>query len=320
MVCGPAGDNPAVLDIDLSRAERLAGAALGEPHRHLAICILAEALEGGSDEHPGLRNKGLLATHELLYGVPRRADWEEATTRSKALLTERGQDLVEKLGYEIETRARHSVLRSAGGRAQAVAVFLQETEQADQPAARFENQTPVTYALSHADRDNLPWVVAVRGGTIRLYSTSTSGAAGQRGRAETFVELNLPLLASEQAGYLLLLFSSSALAEGGMITEIQQASSDYASELSARLRERAYKEVVPRLAVAVANQVGHLRTFTIAADKRRDPNRQPTLHLNGLHPAPIVRARRACPVSVDTNGLGCSCCLYSRESRPSRRQ
>ena len=39
-----------------------------------------------------------------------------------------GQDLVEKLGYEIETRARHSVLRSSEGRAQAVAVFLQDTE------------------------------------------------------------------------------------------------------------------------------------------------------------------------------------------------
>ena len=28
--------------------------------------------------------------------------------------------------------------------------------QADQPAARFENQTPVTYALAQADRDNIP--------------------------------------------------------------------------------------------------------------------------------------------------------------------
>ena len=166
VVCGPAGDNPAVVDLDLSRAERLAGAALDEPDRHLAIRFLAEALEGDPDEHPGLRNKGLLATHELLYGVPRRTDWDEAAARSKPLLSERGQDLVEKLGYEIETRARHSVLRSTAGRAQAVAVFLQDTEQADQPSSRFENQTPVTYALAQADRDNLPWVVAVRSGTI----------------------------------------------------------------------------------------------------------------------------------------------------------
>jgi hypothetical protein len=85
----------------------------------------------------------------------------------------RGQDLVRGLGYEIEPRGQHNVLRASSGRAQAVAVFLHDTEQADQPAARFENQTPVTYALAHADRDNLPWVVAVRGETIRLYSTST---------------------------------------------------------------------------------------------------------------------------------------------------
>ena len=256
VVCGPAGDNPAVVDLDPAHAERLACAALGEPHRQLATRFLAEALEGGSDEHPGLRNKGLLATHELLHGVPRREDWSDAVARSEPLLAERGQRLVEKLGYEIEPRARHSVLRSSGGRAQAVAVFLQEIEQADQPAARFENQTPVTYALTHADRDNLLWVVAVRGGMIRLYSTSTSGAAGQRGRAETFVELNLPLLPSKQAGYLHLLFSSSALSEEGTIKQIQRASSDYTSELSTRLRERVYKEVVPRLAVAVAEGVG----------------------------------------------------------------
>ena len=48
VVCGPTGDNPAVVDLDLIRAERLAGTALGEPHRHLAIRFLAEALEGGS--------------------------------------------------------------------------------------------------------------------------------------------------------------------------------------------------------------------------------------------------------------------------------
>ena len=211
LVCGPAGEDPTVADLDHGHAERLAAAALDEPDRHAAIRRVAEALERDPDEHPGLRNKGLLATHELLHGVPDREDWDAATARSAPLLVERGQELVQKLGYEIEQRGRHSVLRSSEGRAQAVAVFLQDTEQADQPAARFENQTPVTYALTNADRDNLPWVVAVRGGVIRLYSTSTSGAAGQRGRAETFVELNLTLLPSERAGYLHLLFSSVAL-------------------------------------------------------------------------------------------------------------
>jgi len=254
VVCGPTGDDPRVVDVDHGQAERLAAAALGEPDRHLAIRFLAEALEGEPDEHPGLRNKGLLATHELLHGVPQRPDWNDAMARSELLLSRRGQDLVRGWGYEIEQKAHHSVLRSSEGRAQAVAVFLQESEQADQPSSRFENQTPVTYALAHADRDNIPWVIAERSGAIRLYSTS--GASGQRGRAETFVELNLPLLPSDQAGYLSLLFSSEALAEGGTMSEIQQASSIYTSNLSERLRERIYKQVVPRLAVAVADRVG----------------------------------------------------------------
>jgi hypothetical protein len=253
-VCGPAGEDPPVVDLDRDHAERLAWAALVEADRHVAIRFLATALEGDPDDQPGLRNKGLLATHELLYGVPKRPDWGEATTRSGPLLGLRGQDLVRGLGYEIEPRGQHSVLRAAEGRAQAVAVFLEEDEQPDQTSARFENQTPATYALAHTDRDRLPWVVAVRGGTIRLYSTSASGAAGQRGRTETFVELNLPLLPSGQAGYLGLLFSAESLAEG-KIGEIRQASSIYTSDLSSRLRERVYKQVVPRLAVAVADRV-----------------------------------------------------------------
>lgn len=256
LVCGPTGDDPRVVDVDYGQAERLAGAALSEPDRHLAIRYLSEALEDEPDEHPGLRNKGLLATHELLQGVPSRPDWDEATARSGPLLGLRGQELVRGLGYQIDQKTQHAVLRSSEDRAQAVAVFLQEGEQADQPSPRFESQTPVTYALAHADRDNIPWVVAERSGVMRLYSTSTSGASGQRGRAETFVELNLPLLPSDKAGYLDLLFSTTALAEDGTISEIRWASAIFTSDLSERLRERVYKQVVPRLAVAVAKQVG----------------------------------------------------------------
>lgn len=40
---------------------------------------------------------------------------------------------------------------------------------------------------------------------------------------------------------------------------------------------------------ASAQQVGNLRTFTLAADERRHPNAQPTLHLHGLHLAPIAQ-------------------------------
>src|SRR5690625_794579 len=85
-VCGPSGDAPAVVDLDLSQAERLATAGLTESNRHLAIRTLAFALEQARDEVPGLRNRGLLATHELTSGVPRRKDWTAATTKSGAAL------------------------------------------------------------------------------------------------------------------------------------------------------------------------------------------------------------------------------------------
>ncbi len=45
LVCGPAGEEPPVVELDHARAERLAAAALDEPTRHLAIRFLADALE-----------------------------------------------------------------------------------------------------------------------------------------------------------------------------------------------------------------------------------------------------------------------------------
>lgn len=296
LVCGPAGENPPVLDVDHSHAERLADAALREPNRHHAIRFLAGALDGDPEQLPGLRNKGLLATHELERGVPQRPDWPDAVERSQPLLGRRNHDLVRGLGYEIVQQGEHSILETTdGGAKRAVAVFLQASEQPDEPSARHGGQTPVTYALAQAEREGLTWVLAVRGGSIRLYSTTTSGAAGQRGRAETYVELALPLLPSERAGYLDLLFSSRALAPGGTIEEIQRASSDYTARLSERLRERVYNQVVPRLAVAVARQRGgtseddldrHYRTsltilFRLLFIAYAEDSRLLPLHVNG---------------------------------------
>src|SRR5690606_5347514 len=81
-VCGPTGETTLVADVELSQAERLAMAGLAEPDRHLAIRTLETSLTQTVDEVPGLRNRGLLATHELLKGVPRRADWARATQTS----------------------------------------------------------------------------------------------------------------------------------------------------------------------------------------------------------------------------------------------
>lgn len=256
VVCGPSGDAPPVVALDPSQAERQAAAALDEPSRHDAGRFLRAALETDSTETVGLNNKGLFATYQLLNGVPKRPDWDAATTTSIPLLGRRDRDLITELGYAIESQGAHQVLRDAGDHAaRAVAVFLQPGEAPDVPSAARENKAPVTWAMSHAEKENIAWVITVRGGTIRLYSTATSGAAGQRGRDATYTELTLPLLRDEQAGYLTLLFSANALTQGGAAAQIREASADYAAALATRLRERVYDQVVPTLATAVATKV-----------------------------------------------------------------
>ena len=297
LVCGPSGESPPVVDLDLAQAERLAAAALEEPNRHQAARLVAAAMERVGEDVPGLRNRGLLATHELVAGVPNRADWADAVAKGRSALSQRDHDLIRALGYQIEGSGKHQVLRTGEGNARAVAVFLQEDEQPDVPAYRYDLQTPVTYALTQADRENLPWVVSVRGRTLRLYSSTTSGAAGQRGRTETYVEVDLSLLPTDRAGYLHLLFSSEALKKGGTFYEVQQASRDFTAALSDRLRDRVYDEVVPRLAVEVARQVGgtseeeldrHFRTaltilFRLLFVSYAEDSKLLPLHVNGAY-------------------------------------
>lgn len=257
LLCGPLGENPPVVERDVAQAERLAAAALAEPTRHFASQFLVRAMDADPDDIPGLHNRGLLASHELRVGVPQRSDWAEAVEHAQPLLRLLGRDLVERLGFTVEDRPKHSVLRvGVNGNARVVAVFLNESEQPDLPSDRYDRQTPVTYALTQAERDGLPYVLAVRSSMLRLYSTTTSGAVGQRGRTETYVGLDLPMLSSEHAGYLPLLFSAEALAEGGTFEAIAEASSNFAADLSTRLRERVYTQVVPQLARAIANRVG----------------------------------------------------------------
>ena len=258
MACGPTGDAPRVADMDLEQAERLADGALRESNRHLAITAVDGALErmGDLGGVPGLVNRGLLATHELMTGVPQRQDWERATQLARAAAGKRDQDLVRALGFDLEAKGDHHVLRTLNGQARAVAVILLDDERPDLPSFRFGMQTPVSFALSRADRDNVPWVMSVRGGALRLYSSASSGAVGQRGRAETYVELDLTLLPSDRVAYLHLIFSAEALSPGGSLYDIQSASRDFTAGLATRLRERVYEDAVPRLAEAVARRLG----------------------------------------------------------------
>jgi hypothetical protein len=252
-LCGPAGEEPAVyFDLDQSRVERLAGAALAEPTRHAAQRCLLRLLPEMESDLPGLLNAGLLATHELRHGVPLRADWLAATAASRPSLGKRGRSLIEALGFNVKQLGANTSLLTAGHDRRAVAVFLDEGESFDAPGSRFDAVSPVSHALAVADREGLSWVLLTRASEIRLYAARPDTGVGRRGPSQTFIEANLALLPEEQAGYLDLLFSASALGADGTFEQILSSSADFAADLAARLRDRVYREAVPVLAQAIA--------------------------------------------------------------------
>ncbi len=258
-ICGPTGDPPTLVrDLDPANVERIAQTALLEPNRHAAVRFLVEVLGELESELPGLRNEGLLATHELRTGVPSRTDWIAACERGRNLLAKRGRELVESLGFTVQQRDTTTWTLRAGehGTATAVAIFLDEKESYEGAGQRFDGNSPVSLALAKADADRLPFVVITRGSQIRLYAADKRiVGVGRKGRTETFLEVHLALLPAGSAGYLPLLFGAEALLPDGSFEEVLERSRNFATDLSQRLRERIYADVVPSLATAIARRL-----------------------------------------------------------------
>ncbi|WP_063834874.1 Eco57I restriction-modification methylase domain-containing protein [Streptomyces globisporus] len=255
-VCGTK-DDPAVLaDLDLGQVERICAAALSAPDPANAERTLHRLLVGQKDQLvAGLTNSGLFASHELRTGVPARADWAAEQAKGTKLLRERGAELIRALGYSATSHGSTSVILSASGTHRAVAVLLDDLEMYDRPTARFGAVSPVTQGLAIAQQLGLPWLVVTRGAQIRLYPARPEVGVGRKGQAETFIEIDLALLGEDAAAYLPLVFSADALLENGSVSQILAASVDHAAGLGRRLRERVYGDVVPDLAVAVANRM-----------------------------------------------------------------
>lgn len=247
------GEEPRVWpDLDRGQVERLCRAALAQPNRHAALRLLASALPEIDSPTPGLRNDGLFAIHQLRHGLPLRQDWTEAQGRALPLLWLRDRQLIQALGFEIRPLpGAASMLVTAGGAQVAVATFLDQSEAAEVASPRFGGLSPVLYALAKADEAKVRYVVVSSGAALRLYTARPGAGVGHRGRTETFAELRLDLLREDQAAYLALLFSPEALSAGGTVEAILEDSRRYATDLGARLRERIYGEVVPRLAEAI---------------------------------------------------------------------
>lgn len=252
-LCGASGEEPPTSPrLDAGQVERLCREILDQPDRHAALRFLAQALPSLETALPGLNNEGLLALHELEHGAPGRTDWTEAEQKAQGAVGKRGRSLISALGFEIERLDNLTdLLRSRNGRA-ALAVMLHESESPEAGTARFNNLSPVSYALTKADAENLAWVILVQGNRLRLYSTAVEAGVGRRGRTETYVGCQPSLLSDGHLAYLWLLFSAEAMAPLGSLREILANSHRFAGDLAERLRERIYGEVVPVLAQGVA--------------------------------------------------------------------
>ena len=252
-LCGASGEDPPVWQhMDIGQVERLCREVLEQPDRHAALRFLTQALPSLETSIPGINNEGLLALHELERGTPRRSDWSDAKLKAHATIGKRGRDLIAALGFEIERLDNlTNLLRCQNGRV-ALAVLLHESESPEAGTARFNNLSPVSYALAKADFENLSWVLLVQGNRLRLYSTAVHAGVGRRGRTETYVECQPTLLPDRQLAYLWLLFSAEAMAPEGSLQDILADSHRFSGDLAERLRERIYGEVVPILAQGIA--------------------------------------------------------------------
>jgi len=251
-VYGPTERNPVeLLDLPYAQIGAICERALEAEGRHQAIRLIHQLLPQLETPIPGLRNGGLFAMQELRHGVPRRGDWRTANERARGLRGLRGRGLIGGLEFVAEDLPGPGLVLFARDRKTAIAVLLDQPEEIDASSDRFDGVSPVSYALAKADREHLDYVMVVAASTIRLYPARPGVGSGRRGRSETFVELNLDLLSEDEAAYLWLLFSADALREGGTFRQILERSEDYAADLGSRLRDRVYREVVPRLAKAV---------------------------------------------------------------------
>lgn len=254
LVFGPNTAAAPVGPLPCEQVQRVLQAALDEPTVVAALSRLAGLVQSiDSTSMPGVKNSGLFANHELRVGVPQRPDWVVACKESTPMLPLKGKELIEKLGFQAGQFGAHALLLTGiGPKAEAIAVLLDEREAFDADSPRF-TVSPVAYGLKMAGKQGVPWLIMVRGSQIRLYSSRKDFGVGRKGLAETFFEVDLPQLTASNSGYLQLIFSAKALAEGGTTYEILKSSTQYAVALGERLRDKVYEEIIPELSVSVAD-------------------------------------------------------------------
>lgn len=204
---------------------------------------------------PGVRNRGLFASHHLRENVPHRKDWASLTESARPLVRLRHRQLVAALGFAVSEEISDAmVLCNDDDERRAVAVLLDGDETFENSSSRFPS-SPVATGLGVAQRFGVPWLIVLRKEQIRLYPGRDGVGVGQKGQVETYLELDLAMLDEEHLGLLPLVFSAESLSEGGHTEILLRESSQYAAGLGERLRSRVYEKVVPNISTAIAEQL-----------------------------------------------------------------
>ena len=255
------------IELPVERARRQLQSVLAEPDVLAATERLAGFLKSAeSTGVSGFTNSALFATHHITCNVPKRPDWEQLGKEALPLLGMRRRQLIEALGFKTQAGPNGTLLLSIDGHPpRAVAVLLDDSEQFDAKTQRFQ-LSPVAFGLAVAARQEVPWLVVLRKDQIRLYPGRDGVGVGSKGQAETYFEVDLSTIDSEYAALLPLIFSASALAADGTADGLLRESARYATELGARLRERIYDEVVPPVAIEVAQRLAKHAGVQLDAD------------------------------------------------------
>ena len=252
-LCGGLANEPGILEfLNTDQAIRLATAALNMPDYLAAWRFLRNALQSIESKLPGIHNVGMLATHSLQHWREQNEQEAEKTAATvKRIINKKNKDLLQALGYSIERNDNlTSILQAKDGEEGekvALAVLLNEDESIEQASQRFNSLSPITYAMTQAGKENLPFVLMVKDSSIRLYAVEQGRAVSRRGRTEAYIECQMPMLSERQLPFLWWIFSAEALASNGTLSKLFAESQRFASDLATRLRERIYNEVMPAL-------------------------------------------------------------------------
>ena len=250
-LCGPAGDNPPVRpNIHLKVVEDFCRTALKKPNRHQAERFCSHFGPSIETKLCGLHNRGLLSDHHLVHGVKNRSDWELSKAQAKEISYLEREDLLKGLGFEISPMDNNNLtyILKSKDKKRALAVLLTPMENHETKQARFNELSPVRYAMDKADQENMPYVLMVKDNHLRLYRTQAEESANLNDRTENYIGCQPSLLQKENLGYLWLIFSAKALSAEGSLHEILENSKRFAESATQDLKKRIYDEIIPQIA------------------------------------------------------------------------